>query len=100
MHTYHTLYEDYTHYLKISGNQKLKGIVRYLSRVCCNRPDVVIVPTEKIKKIIQGYGVIKNIVVQPTGIGSFVKFENSMLKTWITNMRITNMDILRMKRAK
>lgn len=68
IHTYHTLYEDYTHYLKIPGNAKLKGVVRNLSRIWMNRADVVIVPTEKVRRIIQGYGVSKEIVVQPTGI--------------------------------
>lgn len=39
IHTYHTIYEDYTHYLKIPGNQKLKGAVRCFSRICCDRAD-------------------------------------------------------------
>lgn len=36
IHTYHTIYEDYTHYLKIPGNEKLKGVIRGLSCICCN----------------------------------------------------------------
>lgn len=68
VHTYHTLYEDYTHYLKIPGNERLKGMVRILSRICLNRADVVVVPTKKVEKIVRGYGVKKEIVVQPTGI--------------------------------
>lgn len=68
VHTYHTLYEDYTHYLRIPGNERLKGVVRLLSRICLNRADTVIVPTEKVQKIVRGYGVNKEIIVQPTGI--------------------------------
>ena len=68
VHTYHTLYEDYTHYLKIPGNAKLKGIIRKWSRICLNRADRIVVPTEKVRNIVQGYGVKKEITVQPTGI--------------------------------
>lgn len=74
VHTYHTIYEDYTHYLKIPGNQKMKGIIRRLSRICLNKADLVVVPTEKVKRIIQGYGVKKPIITQPTGI-NLSKFE-------------------------
>lgn len=74
VHTYHTIYEDYTHYLKVPGNQKMKGMVRVLSRICLNRADLVVVPTEKVRNIILGYGVKKDIVVQPTGI-SLGKFK-------------------------
>lgn len=45
IHTYHTLYENYTHYLKIPGNEHFKGIARIWGRICLNRSDVVIVPT-------------------------------------------------------
>lgn len=68
IHTYHTIYEEYTHYLKIPGNEKLKGIIRSYSRYCCNRAGLVIVPTGKVKKLLVGYGVKRRIVVQPTGI--------------------------------
>ncbi|MDD4432121.1 MAG: glycosyltransferase [Parabacteroides sp.] len=68
IHTYHTIYEDYTHYLKIPGNEKLKGMVRTISRVCCDHADEVIVPTDKVKKLLITYGVKKQIQVQPTGI--------------------------------
>lgn len=68
VHTYHTLYEDYTHYLKIPGNKKLKGVVRSLSRICCDHADTVIVPTQKVKDLLFSYGVKSPVLVQPTGI--------------------------------
>ena len=68
IHTYHTIYEDYTHYLKIPGNKKLKGMVRKLSCLCCDFADEVIAPTDKVKGLLTAYGVKRPIMVQPTGI--------------------------------
>ncbi|MGL5258851.1 MAG: glycosyltransferase [Lachnospiraceae bacterium] len=68
VHTYHTIYEDYTHYLKVPGNETLKGMIRTFSRYCCNRADTVIVPTKKVEKLLKQYHVSKEIAIQPTGI--------------------------------
>lgn len=68
IHTYHTIYEDYTHYLRIPGNKKLKGMIRSMSRICCGHADEVIVPTDKVKRLLQSYGVKRPVIVQPTGI--------------------------------
>lgn len=68
IHTYHTIYEDYTHYFRVPGHQKLKGAIRWLSRIYCNHADIVVVPTNKVRNLLMGYGVKKNIIVQPTGI--------------------------------
>lgn len=68
IHTYHTIYEDYTHYLKIPGNEKLKGIVRSFSRHCCEHADQVIVPTEKVRKLLNSYQITTPMSVIPTGI--------------------------------
>lgn len=77
IHTYHTVYEDYTHYLKFPGcnSRVTKSAVRKLSKVICNKVDKVIVPTEKIKHLLEGYGVTKEIVIQATGINC-QKFKN------------------------
>lgn len=79
IHTYHTIYEDYTHYLKFPGNQKLKGAIRSLSRVCCDKADNVVVPTKKVRNLLIKYGVKKNIIVQPTGI-DLGKYQNTDAK--------------------
>ena len=82
VHTYHTIYEDYTHYLHMPENLKIKEIVRIWSRNCCNKAELVIVPTEKVKKILKDYGVEKEIVVQPTGVDTskFALLENKMVQ--------------------
>lgn len=70
VHTYHTIYEDYTHY--VTHNKKIdksaKAVVRIISKVCCNTVQQVIVPTEKVKDLLTTYSVHKDIAIIPTGI--------------------------------
>ncbi len=75
VHTYHTIYEDYTHYLRLPGNENLKMVARSFSRKYCDHADYIIVPTEKIKQLLESYGVHKMIIAQPTGV-NFAKFLN------------------------
>ncbi|MGN1318827.1 MAG: glycosyltransferase, partial [Lachnospirales bacterium] len=77
IHTYHTVYEDYTHYLKIPGKNSefAKNVVRGLSKILCERVDSVIVPTDKVKKLLKSYNVKKDIFVQATGV-DYNKFSN------------------------
>lgn len=81
VHTYHTIYEEYMHYLKMpkTHNLNVKKIVRWLSRICCNKSDHVIVPSQKVEKLLLKYGVSKPIHVQATGIDPG-KFKNIDLK--------------------
>lgn len=67
VHTYHTLYEDYTHYF--SPVEKWgKAMVAYLTRATLKHVHGVIVPSEKIKALLQDYGITHEIRVIPTGI--------------------------------
>jgi len=86
VHTYHTIYEDYTHYLRIPGNEKLKGMIRSISRICCNHADEVIVPTDKVKQLLLSYGVQRPILVQPTGI-QLSKF-NTVDRNEVTEIKL------------
>ncbi|MDX8047587.1 glycosyltransferase family 4 protein [Gracilibacillus sp. S3-1-1] len=78
VHTYHTVYEDYTHYF--SPNQKWgKRMVAIFSRKVLNHATYVIAPTEKVSKLLQGYGVKQPIKIIPTGIDlSSFQQENSV----------------------
>lgn len=70
VHTYHTIYEDYTHYLtriKVL-DRRAKAFARTYSKICCNTVEQVIVPTEKTKELLLRYSVHKDISVVPTGI--------------------------------
>ena len=70
VHTYHTIYEDYTHYItKIHMlDNRAKAFMRVFSKICCNTVEEVIVPTEKTKDLLMKYNVHQKINVIPTGI--------------------------------
>lgn len=70
VHTYHTIYEDYTHYIIKSKrfNSVSKEIARKISKKFCNTSDELIVPTLKVKGLLNSYGVIKEMSIIPTGI--------------------------------
>ena len=71
VHTYHTLYEDYTHYITHGYFDKSsKKIVEYLTKFYCDKTaNELIVPTNKIYKLFkEKYEFKKNIHIVPTGI--------------------------------
>lgn len=67
IHTYHTLYEDYTHYFSPSEVVG-KKVVKSISRMLLNTMDVVIAPTEKVGNLLEGYHIDTPVSVIPTGI--------------------------------
>ncbi len=67
IHTYHSVYEDYVHYV-LPGEKLGKKLVSYLTKFFVYRTAIVIAPTQKVKNILQGYGVKPEVVVIPTGI--------------------------------
>ena len=70
VHTYHTVWEDYTYYIThgtiIDG--KAKGLTRKYSEWWCNRFDRVIAPSEKTRNLLVSYGVDSEIDVIPSGM--------------------------------
>lgn len=67
VHTYHTVYEDYTHYF--SPNKTWgKKFVSYMTRRVLGATEAVIAPTEKVENLLHSYGVEQPISVIPTGI--------------------------------
>jgi len=71
VHTYHTMYEDYTHYItKGYFQNSSKKIVEYLTKFYCDKTaNELIVPTKKTYDLFkQKYSVNKNIHIIPTGI--------------------------------
>lgn len=67
VHTYHTVYEDYTHYFSPSRRLGKKAVAT-LSRRIAAMTDDMIVPTEKVRRLLLGYGVRTPIHVVPSGI--------------------------------
>ena len=67
VHTYHTIYEDYTHYYSPSKTVGRKMVASF-SRHVLDRTDAVIVPSQKVKTLLSRYRVRRPIFVVPTGL--------------------------------
>lgn len=67
LHTYHTVYEDYTHYFSL--NKKIgKELAKQFTKQIIRFTDGVIVPTKKIYNLLKDYNIHEEIYVVPTGI--------------------------------
>lgn len=67
VHTYHTVYEDYTHYFSPSVRVG-RAVVSVFSRWICGRTACVVAPSRKVEKLLREYGVRCRIEVIPTGV--------------------------------
>lgn len=67
VHTYHTMYEEYMHYIS-KGIEFSPKIARKYSKSFCNGVDGVIAPTIKTERLLKSYGVKTQMRVIPTGI--------------------------------
>lgn len=70
IHTYHTLFEQYVHYIKFIPRFIGVKIARWVSKWYCDKMDLVVAPSTQMKDALHGYKVKKEvpIVVTPTGI--------------------------------
>ena len=68
IHTYHTIYEDYTHYF--SPSKKVgKKVISVFSKAIADRVDMVIGPSKKTMEILKSYDIEdEKIKIIPTGI--------------------------------
>ncbi len=67
IHTYHTIYEDYTSYF--SPTDKIgKSIARKITRRAANGADALVAPTAKVVDIFKRYNIQTPTYVVPTGI--------------------------------
>lgn len=66
VHTYHTLYPEYVHY--IWETRFTKELAARLSRDFCNRCDAVIAPSTKIREALREWGYEGLLKVIPTGV--------------------------------
>lgn len=67
VHTYHTVYEDYTHYFSPSRRWG-KALVRGFTRSIAARCDALFAPTDKVRDLLLGYDVSCPVFTLPTGI--------------------------------
>ena len=67
VHTYHTIYADYTHYFFRNKALGEKAAVRF-TEITLNQADRVIVPSEKIRTVLSGYQICTPIEVMASGL--------------------------------
>lgn len=67
VHTYHTHYMEYTHYMPFPRSFSTRA-VRWIARYFCGRCHHVISPSRGMREIIRGHGVDAPVSVVPTGI--------------------------------
>ena len=68
VHTYHTMYEDYTQYFFPPSKRVGAAAIRFYTKFVSEKIDHMIAPTEKVKVLLENYGVPCPISVIPTGI--------------------------------
>ncbi len=69
VHTYHTLYEYYTHYItKGHFTIPAKKLAAAISKFYCEKCNSLIVPTRKVEDILYSYDVDKVMNIIPTGL--------------------------------
>lgn len=67
VHTYHTLYEQYTEYIPIGKRLGRAALGKWM-KMRLKDTDLIIAPTKKVEQTLRQYGVTKNIRIVPTGI--------------------------------
>lgn len=67
VHTYHTMYEDYLHY--VAKGKLLKPVhVRLMTCSFCEKMSGIVAPSERVLTTLENYGVKEPITVIPTGV--------------------------------
>ena len=64
---YHTLYDQYVHYVPIPQELARELVIVY-SRHFCNRCDLVIAPSREVERLVRGYGIHTPVRGIPTGV--------------------------------
>lgn len=90
VHTYHTMYEDYVHYVTKGYFQRSsKKIVEYLTKFYCDKTATeLIVPTKKTYDLFkQKYKYDRNVHIVPTGIEVERFYQEQFKKSELDGLR-------------
>jgi glycosyltransferase involved in cell wall biosynthesis len=68
VHTYHTFFAEYLHYVPIIPQRYLQKYASMESRKFCNRCSAIIAPSQQMKEKLQDYQITAPIEVIPTGV--------------------------------
>lgn len=77
VHTYHTMYEDYLHYVA-KGKLLKPRHVKQMSRSFCYHMTGIIAPSARVLNTLNGYGIKSPITIIPTGV-NLQKFQAPMM---------------------
>jgi len=80
VHTYHTMYENYVHFISKVFKSPLTFLSKWYSKNFADSADEVIFPTMKVKRAFDSYGYQKASHIIPTGI-YLDKFRRDNYKT-------------------
>ncbi|MFI3215054.1 MAG: glycosyltransferase family 4 protein [Eubacteriales bacterium] len=90
VHTYHTVYTDYTHYF-FKSKKVGKTVVLICTKLLGRSVSTIIAPTEKIYKILKRYGVKCPVTTIPSGISLenfYVEIDKKECEEIKRNLRI------------
>jgi len=65
--TYHTMYDQYVHYVPVARELARDVTVKY-SRHFCNQCDLVIAPSSEVREMVGQHGIQTPVAVIPTGV--------------------------------
>ena len=85
VHTYHTVYENYTHYFSPSITLGRKAVIVMTKRIL-RHTKAVIAPSQKIERLLKDYGIEQPIKVIPTGL-RLKKFSDEILVNIINELK-------------
>ncbi|MFI3325780.1 MAG: glycosyltransferase family 4 protein [Clostridia bacterium] len=85
IHTYHTVYEDYTHYFSTSKTIGKKAVAK-VTNLYSEKVDGIVAPTQKINSMLDRYGVSCPVHIIPTGI-SLEKFQSKISDEEINKLK-------------
>ncbi|UUX34193.1 glycosyltransferase [Fundicoccus culcitae] len=92
IHTYHTMYEKYTHYI-FNGELIQANHVRVLSRMFCEKTQGVITPSVITSNKLREYNIKVPIAVIPTGV-EIPSFDEARRQTFRTQLGYTDEDVV------
>ena len=93
--TFHTNVLEATHYLGIF-EKPIKKILRFYLSYLLKLHDAVVVPSKKIKKLVNELGIRKNVFIIPTGVdlNDFKNIENSEIEEKLKKLKKDNVVLL------
>ncbi len=89
VHTYHTYFEEYIHYIPLP-RPLMSWFAEVESRRFCNQCDVVIAPSRQMKDRLVNYDIVVPIEVIPTGVSAEAELTPTDVSRFRVQLGLTN----------